>query len=141
MYCLGQTLSLEASSRQREKLRSSAKALAYDIGSFTWPGWEEPRISPTADELAAGRDCARLNLRLAIELQKPPERVSMAHWLLGAHALAARDFDLAEKEFQLAQAAFPAADAAAAAGTVQYGISHGGAVMQGRDGLHRRGAV
>jgi hypothetical protein len=44
-----------------------------------------------------------LNLRLAIELKRPPEGLSKAHWLIGAHALASGDFELAEKEFQLAQ--------------------------------------
>jgi hypothetical protein len=113
LYCLGQSLAADASSESAEKLRSVAKGLAYDIGSFTWPGWEEPGITPTPADLAVGRDCAQLNLRLAIELNKPPARLSMAHWLVGAHALAARDFELAEKEFQLAQDVLPQTDAAA----------------------------
>jgi hypothetical protein len=84
--------------------------LAYDIGSFTWPGWEEPGIRPTPDEIAFGRECASLNLRLAIELNKPPLRVSMAHWLIGAHALATGEFEKAETEFQLAQNVFASND-------------------------------
>jgi hypothetical protein len=103
LYCLTQAASVNISAESVEKLRSLAKGLAYNIGSFTWPGWEEPGITPTPDQLAVGLDCSPLNLRLAIELNKPPDRISMAHWLLGAHALAAHDFELAEKEFQHAR--------------------------------------
>jgi hypothetical protein len=113
IYCLGQSIAPQTAPESAEKLRSNAKALAYNIGSFTWPGWEEPGISPTPEDLAAGWDCARLNLRLAIELKKPPKALSMAHWLVGAHALASRDFALAEKDFQLAQDVLPATDPAA----------------------------
>src|SRR4051812_47986567 len=30
------------------ELLGVAKGMAYDLGSFTWPGWDEPGISPTA---------------------------------------------------------------------------------------------
>src|ERR1700721_2000959 len=70
LYCLGQSL-VSKSADEIEKLRSIAKGLAFDVGSFTWPGWEEPGINPTAADLAVGMDCAWLNLRLAIELKKP----------------------------------------------------------------------
>ncbi len=70
-------------------LKSSAKALAYNLASFTWPGWDEPGISPTPADIALGHEAAKLNLRLALELQKPPDKIRNAHWLLGAHLLAA----------------------------------------------------
>jgi hypothetical protein len=110
MYCLSQSSAAEVSSESVEKLRSAAKALAYNAGSFIWPGWEEPGISPRPEDLAFARDCAQLNLRLAVELGKPPTAVSAAHWLIGAHALAARDFELAEREFQRAQDVLPIGD-------------------------------
>ena len=110
LYCLAQSVAEGVAPETVEPLRSIAKGLAYDLGSFTWPGWEEPGITPTPDDLAVGRDCARLNLRLAIELKKSSARLSMAHWLVGAHALASRDFNLAETEFQLAQDMLPKSD-------------------------------
>lgn len=110
LYCLGQSLTAGQSPEAVEKLRSAAKGLAYDVGSFTWPGWEESGIHPTPDETSFGRECANLNLRLAIELKKPPSRVSMAHWLIGAHALAANNLETAETEFQLAQDVLPVTD-------------------------------
>jgi hypothetical protein len=115
LYCLSQAGSVNISAELVEKLRSVAKGLAYDIGSFTWPGWEEPGIDPTSEQLAVGLDCARLNLRLAIELNKPADRISMAHWLLGAHALVVHDFDFAEKEFQRARDVLPVVDTTAKA--------------------------
>jgi hypothetical protein len=115
LHCLGRSLAESSPLEPADALRSLAKGLAYDIGSFTWPGWEEPGINPTPEELAFGRDCARLNLRLAIELKKPPDRLSMAHWLLGAHALAAGDADEALGAFETARDVLPATDAASEA--------------------------
>jgi hypothetical protein len=114
-YCLGQSLVAANSPELAGELRRAAKSLAYDAGSFTWPGWQEPLIRPTPEDIAFGRDCAQLNLRLAIELKTPPLALSKAHWLMGAHALAARDFDLAAKEFQCGLDVLPATDAAAKA--------------------------
>jgi len=85
-----------------DRLRSTAKGLAYDVGSLTWPGWEEPGIDPTPEDLAFGRECARLNLRLAIELKKPALKISMAYWLVGADALAILSID-EEKILELAE--------------------------------------
>jgi hypothetical protein len=113
LYCLTQSIASDTRPESVEKLRSIAKSIAYNVGSFAWPGWEEPGINPSADDLAAGRDCARLNLRLAIELKKPPKPLSMAHWLIGAYALAFHEFELAEKEFLRAQDVLPANDPAA----------------------------
>jgi hypothetical protein len=115
LYCLGRAAEGEISPENTEVLRGVAKGLAYDVGSFTWPGWEEPGISPSEAELATGRDCAALNLRLAIELKKPADRVSMAHWLVGAHALAKGDWDSAIAAFTRALDVFGPGDPAAVA--------------------------
>jgi hypothetical protein len=107
-WCLAQSLAPGTSSQNAEELRSSAKVLAYNAGSFTWPAWQEPGINPTREEIAFGRQCAKLNFRLAVELRKPPKALANAHWLLGAHALVAGDFEAAEKEFQAARDVLPA---------------------------------
>ena len=113
LYCLTQSLAPGTAPHSAHHLRSIAKGLAYDLGSFTWPGWEEPGINPMPADLAVGRDCAQLNLRLALELKRSPERLSMSHWLIGAHALAARDFAQAEQSFRQAQEVLPVTDPAA----------------------------
>jgi len=85
---------------EADSLRSTAKGLAYNLGSFTWPGWEEPGITPSPTEVKLGLAGAQLNLQLAYELQKPPERIRGAHWLLGAQLLAAGNFPQALDHLQ-----------------------------------------
>ena len=98
-------LSLDAQDAEKAKeLRSAAKRLAYDLGSFTWPGWDEPGIELSAAYLAFGREAAQLNLRLAHELDKGALPISRANWLLGAHCLAAREFQEAARYFAEAHA-------------------------------------
>ena len=109
-FCLGHSQTAGLSVERVGKFRSAAKGLAYNVGSFTWPGWDEPGIHLDSHQIAFGAECAALNLRLAIELQKPMSRVSSAHWLVGAHALAANDLDKAEREFELAQKILPETD-------------------------------
>ena len=71
------------------ELRGKAKAMAYNLASFTWPGWGEPGIVIGPSDLVTGFDAARTNLRLAMELRKGALPMSRAHWILGAHELAA----------------------------------------------------
>jgi tetratricopeptide (TPR) repeat protein len=93
----------ESDTDTAEQLRGTAKAIAYNLGSFCWPGWAEPRIDVGQKECAFGYDAARCNLRLAIELKRPPKAMSNAHWLVGAHELARRDFDRAIESFEKAK--------------------------------------
>lgn len=71
------------------ELRGQAKAMAYNLASFTWPGWDEPGIVIGPCDLATGMDAAKTNLRLGTELNKGPLPMSRAHWMLAAHELAA----------------------------------------------------
>jgi hypothetical protein len=106
-FCLGHSHTAGLSVESVDKFRSAAKGLAYNVGSFTWPGWDEPGIHPDPVQIAFGAECAALNLRLALELRKPISRVSFAHWLVAAHALATGDLDQAEREFELAHKILP----------------------------------
>lgn len=81
-----------------DKLRSTAKEISFNLGANTWPGWDEG-IVITATDLAVGLDAARTNLRLARELKRDAGPLSNAHWLLGAHYLAANDLPQATGEF------------------------------------------
>jgi hypothetical protein len=56
-------------------LRSQAKTIAYDLSSNLWPGWQDEGIVLTPADLATGLEAARLNLRLATELDKTPDRL------------------------------------------------------------------
>lgn len=80
-------------------LRAAAKGLAYDLGSFNWPGWGDAPVRLGPNDVTAGFDAARTNLRLAVELSKPPLAMSRAWWLLGAHQLAAGQHAVAMDSF------------------------------------------
>lgn len=84
------------------ELRSQAKRLTYDLASFTWPGWDEPGIIVTPPEMRAGFAAARANLRMAQELEKGDLPLSRAHWIVGAHELAAGHHVDAAASFRLA---------------------------------------
>lgn len=102
-YCSDQAEKAAASDMQlAQVLRSAAKQLAYNLASFTWPGWNEPGINLQPLEIEAGQDAARLNLRLALELDKGDLPLSRAYWMLGAHLLAAGAAQGAATNFQRA---------------------------------------
>ncbi|QDU31801.1 hypothetical protein ETAA8_69610 [Anatilimnocola aggregata] len=84
-------------------LRSSAKALTYNLASFTWRGWDEPGIEIGAADMLMGLDAAKANLRLALELKKGDLPLSRAHWMLGAQQLAAKQLAAARDSFAAAE--------------------------------------
>lgn len=85
----------------REELRGIRKALAFNIASSTWPGWGDD-VLVTPEQMAIGRQAAKLNLDLAVELRRGPDKVSIAHWAVGAHAMAAGDYAHAHEQYRLA---------------------------------------
>jgi len=88
-YLLSRAAQLDSSDPAlAEDLRGSAKTLAYNLASNTWPGWNEPEIRITPNDIEAGLEAARLNLRLAIDLKRGPEPMFNAHWVIGALELA-----------------------------------------------------
>lgn len=87
---------------QAYELRSTAKGCAFNVASFTWPGWDEPGFTIGQFEIAIGNDAARTNLRLAEMLQKGHVPIGRAHWLVGAFDLALNKLDSAIREFSVA---------------------------------------
>lgn len=81
-------------------LRGVLKPIAYDVGSFCWTGWDEPGVTISTRAAACGRRAAALNLALAALLDRPAKACAAAHWLVGAHALAAGDFPAAIGAFE-----------------------------------------
>lgn len=81
------------------ELRSKGKAMCYNVASFTWPGWNEAGIAPTASDVRVGIDAAKANLRLARELDKGELALARGHWMLGAQQLANGDRDEASWGF------------------------------------------
>jgi hypothetical protein len=115
-YSLTAADGMEASDPTKAlELRGSAKAMTYNLASFTWPGWNEPGIVTTSSDVALGLDAAKTNLRLAAELQKGDLPLSRAHWMLGAQQLASGQFAGALESFQQAERYAAAANAPAEA--------------------------
>ncbi len=85
------------------KIKSVAKRMAYDLASFTWPGWNEADIVITSADLEVGLEAAQANLRWAKSLNKGPLPVSRAYWMLGAHYLAVKHYDQAADCFKQAE--------------------------------------
>jgi len=97
-YCLSRAKG--APEAEASDLRGIAKSMAYDLASFTWPGWNEPGITTSKSDEAVGLDAARLNLRLAVELKRGPDPMFNAHWALGAQLMAAGQLKEAAASFE-----------------------------------------
>lgn len=98
----GLTSSQKIEGRDRKvayRVRSQAKSIAYDLASFSWPGWDEAGIEIDAADLIFGQDAAKTNLRLAVSLRKGDLPMSRAFWVLGAHHLAVDKLQGARKAF------------------------------------------
>jgi tetratricopeptide (TPR) repeat protein len=83
-------------------LRSAAKAMCYDLASFTWPGWDEKGIAIGPSDLAVGLDAGKANLRLAVDLSKGDLALSRACWMLGGQYLARGEYQRARELYDRA---------------------------------------
>lgn len=104
--CLREVSAQEAAHADSEtvdELLHLAKVSAFNLGANTWPGWNEPGIEIKAPHLQAGKRAAQRNLELAQRLKRGPEKLSIAHWLIGAHAMAEGAWDEARRSFELSK--------------------------------------
>lgn len=69
------------------KIREKVRALAFNVASFTWPGWAEPGIDPNLTDVTLGYDAAKLGVRLIEEMDAGALALSRAFWMLGAFQL------------------------------------------------------
>ena len=75
-----------------------ARGIAFNIASFTWPGWDDtPNITPELEKL--GEDAAAFGLQIAEEIDDVTPNIL---WINGVHALNARKFDRAKQFFERA---------------------------------------
>ena len=92
-----------ADAEQKARILGSVKAIAYNLASFTWPGWGEDGMVITPDQRQRGRHAADLNLRLAQQLEKDPQAISAAFWMVGAHQLTDQRAEAAVASFKRAR--------------------------------------
>lgn len=81
------------------EVRKVAKAIAYNLASFTWNGWDEVGIKITEGDLAVGLDSAQACVRLAKELEQDDIARSRSRFMLGAHYLSSGNVDKAKYNF------------------------------------------
>ncbi len=93
----------ESDEELRKQVLSFVKATAYNLASFTWPGWGQEGIVIRGADREEGVRAAELNLRLAKSLEKGPQALSAAHWIIGAHQLTAGDPESAVLSFKRAR--------------------------------------
>lgn len=73
------------------KLARAAKAMLYNLASFTWDGWDEPGIPIGAIERRIGLDAAKANLHLSLRLERPESKLRRDYWMLGVHQISCGD--------------------------------------------------
>ncbi|MCW8129720.1 MAG: hypothetical protein KIS92_05140 [Planctomycetota bacterium] len=101
-FCLG--VARVAPPEAQTGLRTAAQMMCYNLAANLWPGWGDEGVAISPEQQAQGRDLAKADLRLALEMKRPPKRLSNAYWIAGAHAMAAKDFAAAAEHFKLAEA-------------------------------------
>lgn len=84
---------------ESQAILERTRALAYNLASFTWPGWDEPGIKIDESDLAAGFDAAKVALRIGRELGLDELRISRAKWMLAAFYLAEKEYEDARRYF------------------------------------------
>ena len=93
-FCLSESGKLQAAEREKStQLKAAAKTIAYNVAANSWPGWGDEGVAIDAEDIASGLKAAELNLQLAIELDKPKDKVAAAYWLLAAQQMASGLYD------------------------------------------------
>lgn len=85
-----------------------AKPFLYDLASFCYPGWDEPGIVITPEDVVAGEAAAKRNLRLALALRRGPVGEGNAWFIVGGYHLAAGRCEDARECFARYEALAPA---------------------------------
>ena len=104
-YCLAAALALDekdaAAARER---RYAAKRMATNVASFTWPGWDEPGVTISPEQMQQGLMCARYSVRQLHELDPTAAQLAYTYWFLGAQLIAHRQYAEAQTVFAAAHA-------------------------------------
>ena len=66
-----------------------AQMTSFNLAANLWPGWGDEGITITREQQAFGFDMARLDLRLAEQMNLPSSKLSTATWAIGIHHVAA----------------------------------------------------
>ena len=119
-------------SAEASAYREVAIAMTYNLAANTWTGWGEGVGKVEEHHRRLGLEAARLNITLAKAAGLGPNRRRNGHWILGAHLIAAGDFDAAGEQFAVSRDLGREAGREPAALMAQ-GWIHVAAILAGRD--------
>lgn len=75
------------------QMKEKSAEIAYNLASFTWPGWNEEGFEISITEQNIGMEAAKTNLRLIEGMDGDNLQLARAYWLTGAHKLTLNDAD------------------------------------------------
>ena len=86
-------------SNKSAEFKDIAIRTSYNLAANTWKGWGEDEVEIGDQEAKVGLEAAEFNVKLAEELNLPPNRRKNGCWILGAHMLSAGNYDQAKEMF------------------------------------------
>ena len=102
-YCLAAARKLDGQEdAAARELRLAAKRMATNIASFTWPGWDEPGVTISPEQIQQGLMYARFSVRQLQELDPTAAQLAFTYWFLGAQLMANRQYADAQEAFAAA---------------------------------------
>ena len=103
--CLAAALALDRKdAAAAREFHYAAKRMATNVASFTWPGWAEPGVTISPEQMRQGLMFARYSVRLLHELDPTAAQLAYTYWFLGAQLLAHRQYAEALGIFETAHA-------------------------------------
>ena len=119
--------------QQALEYKSAAIPMTYNLAANTWGGWGEGQVGAIGEaHQRLGMEAALKNVELAAEVGLGPERRRNGYWMLGAHQLAASDYDGAKESFATSAALGKESDNAASTAMAQ-GWVHVAHILSGID--------
>lgn len=103
-YCLSQAVLHDAGDpAAAQRMRLTAKRMATNVASFTWPGWDEPGVEITAEQSQQGLLFARYSVRQLSELNPSVSQLAFTYWFLAAQLMANGRYTEALEVFEQAR--------------------------------------
>ena len=91
----------EVNPEAAKEILLKVRALAFNVASYAWPGWDEEGFDPNETDVSFGYDAAKLLVRMCDEMDAEPIKFCRSWWMLGGYQLAVGKSDRAEQSFNL----------------------------------------
>lgn len=103
-YCLSRAAVHDDNDAAAAKnCRVKARWMANNVVSFTWPGWNEPGVTISPEQMRHGLAFARYSVRQLYELELDARQCANTYWYLGIQLIAHKQYDEALKVFEKAR--------------------------------------